>query len=98
MSSRNYRPAVLAVALLTFPSAWAQVPAYSGPGLRPNPRVERAFREVTELTTGLREDDHPSVSSNGDMAWMTWVSYSETDRNSLVFARSLKKGETRATG
>ena len=95
MLSRIFRCAALAVTvLLTTPWSGAQVPSYSGPGLRPNPRVERAFREVTELTTGLREDDHPSVSSNGDVAWMTWVSYSETDRNSFVFARSLKKGET----
>jgi hypothetical protein len=68
--------AALAVALLSAQWMEAQVPSYGGPGLRPNPRVERAFREVTELTTGLREDVHPSVSSNGDTAWIVWVSYS----------------------
>ncbi len=73
--------------------AWPQVP-YRGPGLRPNAKVEQAFREVTELTTGLREDDHASLSSNGREAWIAWVSYSESDDSSLIFARSLKAGET----
>ena len=78
---------------LTALVAWSQL-SYSGPGLRPNPRVERAFREITELTTGLREDDHPSLSSNGSTAWIAWVSYSETDDSNLVFARTLKAGST----
>lgn len=96
MAMQRFAPAtgVLVAVLLAIPWARAQVPSYSGPGLRPNPRVERAFREVTELTTGQREDDHPSVASNGDIAWAAWVSYSETDRNSLILARSLKSGET----
>ena len=86
-------PRAIFLLFLTALVAWSQLP-YRGPGLRPNPKVERAFREVTELTTGLREDDHPSLSSNRREAWIAWVSYSEAADSSLILARSIEAGET----
>ncbi len=86
-------PRAIFLLFLTALVAWSQLP-YRGPGLRPNPKVERAFREVTELTTGLREDDHPSLSSNRREAWIAWVSYSEAEDSSLILARSIEAGET----
>ncbi len=60
-----------------------------GPTPRPDPARDAALLELFPLTTGVREDDHPTLASRGDTAWIAWVSYSETEGNSHIYVRSL---------
>jgi hypothetical protein len=57
-----------------------------GPGNHVDPRVEAALKEIAPLTSGVREDDHPAIASRGDIAWAAWVSYSEADDTTDVYA------------
>ena len=54
--------------------------------------MEAALKEITPLTDGVREDDHPALATHGAAAWVAWVSYSELTGNSHVYLRSLEKG------
>ena len=44
------------------------------------------------MTTGVREDDHPAIASRGDVAWAAWVSYSEADDTTDIYAATLRNG------
>ncbi len=50
------------------------------------------MKELTPVTSGVREDDHPSVSSRDGRVWMAWVSYSETEGTSHIYVRSFENG------
>lgn len=77
---------------LLLATALAQRPD-PGPGLRPNPARDAALMKITAVTTGEREDDHPSIASKGGTVWTAWVSYSEASHNTLVMARSWRNGK-----
>ncbi len=64
-----------------------------GPSMRPDPAMEDLLKQIVPLTTGVREDDHPAVASRGGTAWVAWVSYSEIEGNSHIYARSLQNGQ-----
>src|SRR5574341_1041928 len=68
-----------------------------GPSPRPDPAMETALKEITPLTTGEREDDHPAVAARGSTAWVVWVSYSETQGTPRILARAFDKGTWTAT-
>ena len=77
--------------LFLIPALLAQRPN-AGPSRRPNPALEAALKEIAPLTSGVREDDHPALAERDGAAWVAWVSYSETEGNSHVYARSLHNG------
>ena len=64
-----------------------------GPSPRPDPAREAALHKIVPLTTGVREDDHPAIASRGGRVWVAWVSYSETEGTSLIYARSMENGK-----
>jgi hypothetical protein len=64
----------------------------AGPNSRPDPARDAALKEIAPLTSGVREDDHPALAERDGVAWVAWVSYSETEGNSQVYARSLRNG------
>ncbi|HEY3840784.1 MAG TPA: hypothetical protein VGL72_29630 [Bryobacteraceae bacterium] len=63
-----------------------------GPGNHVDPRVEAALKEIVPLTSGVREDDHPAIASRGDVAWTAWVSYSESDDTTDIYAAVYRNG------
>ena len=63
-----------------------------GPGNHVDPKVEAALKQIVPLTTGVREDDHPAIAARSDVAWAAWVSYSEADDTTDVYAASYRKG------
>src|SRR5712664_1214508 len=64
-----------------------------GPSPRPDPALLAALHEVIPLTAGVREDDHPAIASGGGRVWIAWVSFSETEGNSQIYARSMQAGK-----
>jgi len=64
-----------------------------GPSPRPDPAMEAALLQIVPLTTGVREDDHPAIASAGARVWVAWVSFSETEVTSQVYARSFEGGK-----
>src|SRR3979411_1018352 len=78
--------------ILMAAGAMAQRPN-AGPSPRPNPALEAALRQIVPITTGVREDDHPAIASGAGRVWMAWVSFSEEDRNSQIYARSMEGGK-----
>src|SRR4029453_10329004 len=62
-----------------------------GPSPRPDPAMEAALHQIVPLTTGVREDDHPAIASAGGRVWVAWVSFSETEGTSHIYARSLER-------
>ncbi|MBI1789711.1 MAG: hypothetical protein HYR60_19425 [Acidobacteria bacterium] len=81
----------LAPLLLAAGAVLAQRPD-KGPSPRPDPIRESALREIVPLSSGLREDDHPSAASGKTGLWVAWVSYSEADHSTQIQARSLVGG------
>jgi hypothetical protein len=73
-------------------AAMAQRPN-AGPSPRPNPALDTALHQIVPITTGVREDDHPAIASGGGRAWLAWVSFSETEGNSRIYARSMQGGK-----
>jgi hypothetical protein len=73
-------------------AATAQRPN-AGPSPRPNPELEAALRQIVPVTTGVLEDDHPAIASGGGRVWLAWVSFSETERTSRIYARSMEPGK-----
>jgi hypothetical protein len=63
-----------------------------GPGNHVNPSVEAALKEIVPITTGVREDDHPAIASHGDTFWAAWVSYSEADDSTDIYASECRNG------
>src|SRR6266542_3012164 len=57
-----------------------------------DPARLRALQLITPLTTAVREDDHPSMAARNGRVWVAWVSFSETEGASQVFARSFENG------
>src|SRR5260370_35978301 len=65
----------------------------AGPSPRPQPALEAALHQIVPLTAGVREDDHPAIASGGGRVWIAWVSFSETEGNSQIYARSMRGGK-----
>ena len=84
---RSFVAAILLVA-----AAGAQRPN-AGPSPRPNPALESALHQIFPITAGFREDDHPAIASDSSRVWIAWVSFSETDRISQIYARSMEAGK-----
>ena len=57
-----------------------------------DPARLRALQRLTPLTTAVREDDHPAIAARNGHVWVAWVSFSETEGTSQVYARSLENG------
>src|SRR5437879_3399894 len=75
-------------------ACWAQrQPGNPGPKAGWDPERLKALQQITPLTTAVREDDHPAVAARDGHLWAAWVSYSEREGTSLVFARSFEKGK-----
>jgi hypothetical protein len=64
-----------------------------GPSPRPNTAMEAALKQIIPITTGVREDDHPAIASGGGRVWIAWVSFSETELNTQIYARSMEDGK-----
>ena len=64
-----------------------------GPSPRPNPEMEAALHQIVPITPGVREDDHPAIASAGGRVWLAWVSFSETEGTSQIYARSMEGGK-----
>jgi hypothetical protein len=83
----------IALCLLLAGAVWAQREGRSpAPGNKWDPERLKALHQVTPLTTAVREDDHPAVAARDGKLWVTWVSFSEIEGTSLVFARSFENG------
>jgi len=78
--------------ILLAASAMAQRPN-PGPSPRPNPEMEAALHKIVPITPGVREDDHPAIASAGGRVWLAWVSFSETEGTSQIYARSMEGGK-----
>jgi hypothetical protein len=79
-----------------FLAAWlchAQRTNNPGPKAGWDPARLKALQQIVPLTTAVREDDHPALAARDGRAWVAWVSYSETEGTSLVFARSFENGK-----
>jgi hypothetical protein len=87
---RNYS----ALLILLASGAFAQRPN-PGPSPRPDPARDAALKQIMPVTPGVREDDHPAVASGGGRVWVAWVSFSETELTSQVYARSMEGGKWR---
>ena len=83
--------AALAILLYSF-AAFAQR-TDPGPGNHVDPKVEAALLEIIPLTAGVREDDHPAIASHGDTAWAAWVSYSEAEDTTDIYAAECRNGK-----
>ncbi|MBI3695072.1 MAG: hypothetical protein HY238_09585 [Acidobacteria bacterium] len=59
----------------------------SGPSERPDPARAAELHQTVTLTTGLREDDHPALCSEGNRLFVAWVSYSEIEGADRIFLR-----------
>lgn len=59
----------------------------AGPSPRPNPEREAALQEISAITTGVREDDHPAIASRDGTVWLAWVSYSEAEHAAHIYVR-----------
>src|SRR5271163_5118765 len=80
-------------ALFVFaPESIAQRPN-PGPSPRPIPELEAALHKIVPITTAIREDDHPAIASGAGRVWLAWVSFSETEGNSQIYARSMESGK-----
>ena len=68
-----------------------------GPSPAPKPQWDparlKALQQITALTTAVREDDHPAIAARDGRVWVAWVSFSESEGTSLVFARSFENGK-----
>src|SRR5260370_26405264 len=80
------------ILILLAAAAFAQRPN-PGPSPRPNPVREAAIHQIVPITTGIREDDHPAIASGAGRVWIAWVSYSETEFNTQIYARSMEGGK-----
>lgn len=58
-----------------------------------SPARAAALKELIPLTTGVREDDHPAVAVRNGRIWIAWVSFSETEGTTQVYARSFENGK-----
>jgi hypothetical protein len=67
-----------------------------GPSPRPDPEMEAALRQIVPITPGVREDDHAAIASAGGRIWLAWVSFSETEGTSQIYARSMEGGKWQA--
>jgi hypothetical protein len=67
-------------------------PGNPGPKAEWDPARLQALHRITPLTTAVREDDHPAMAARNGRVWVAWVSFSETEGNSQVFARSFENG------
>src|SRR5689334_20353364 len=86
------RPTVLL--FLTAAACWAQrQPGNPGPKAGWDPERLKALHQIVPLTTAVREDDHPAIAARDGRAWVTWVSFSETEGTSQVYARSYENGK-----
>src|SRR5260370_34427921 len=85
-------PLLLTLLIVLAGDALAQRPN-PGPSPGPQPELEAALHQIVPSTTGVREDDHPAIASGGGRVWIAWVSYSETELNSQIFARSREGGK-----
>jgi hypothetical protein len=65
----------------------------AGPSPRPNPSLEAALHQIIPITTGVREDDHPTIAAGDGRVWIAWVSFSETEGTSEIQARSMQGGK-----
>jgi len=63
------------------------------PPRHPQPLFEAGLLAIKPVTSGVREDDHPAISSANGVAWLAWVSYSETEGTSQVYARRSEAGK-----
>jgi hypothetical protein len=76
-------------------AGWAQQKKGT-PNPAPKPGWDEArlrdLQKIVPLTTAVREDDHPAIAERNGKVWIAWVSYSETDGTSLVYARSWSNG------
>jgi hypothetical protein len=68
-------------------------PGNPGPKNQWDPARLTALHQIVPLTTAVREDDHPAVAARDGRVWLAWVSYSETEGTSLVYARSFANGK-----
>ena len=57
-----------------------------------DPARLKALQQITPLTTAVREDDHPAIAARNGRVWVAWVSFSETEGTSQVFARGFENG------
>src|SRR5438128_2133263 len=81
--------------LLMIAAAGAQQrPLGTNPGPKPqqDPARDAALKQIIPLTTGVREDDHPAVAARDGRIWMAWVSFSETEGTSQIYARAMEHG------
>jgi hypothetical protein len=83
------RAACLLLALSSLP---AQRPD-KGPGNAPNPEREAALKLIFPVTSGVREDDHPAAASRNGVIGTAWVSYSEAEHTSHIYARRWEKDQ-----
>ncbi|MSV27723.1 MAG: hypothetical protein EXQ52_03135 [Bryobacterales bacterium] len=77
------------IALLSLVPLLAQRPN-PGPSPSPDPAMEAALKALMPVTSGVREDDHPALAVRNGRAWVAWVSYSETEGTSHVYAASFE--------
>ncbi len=63
-----------------------------GPSPRPEPVFEASLNNISALTSGEREDDHPAIAARGGRVWTAWVSYSGIEGAAHIFARALENG------
>src|SRR5882672_1761885 len=85
-------PLLLTLLIVLAGDALAQRPN-AGPSPGPQPELEAALHKIVPITTGVREDDHPAIASGGGRVWLAWVSYSETEGDSQIYARSMEGGK-----
>src|SRR5438093_5919887 len=81
--------------LLMIAAAGAQQrPLGTNPGPKPqqDPTRDAALKQIIPLTTGVREDDHPAAAARDGRIWMAWVSFSETEGTSQIYARAMEHG------
>ncbi len=83
----------LALAVVLATSAALAQRADPGPGNHVDPKVEAALKEIVPLTAGVREDDHPAIAARGEIAWTAWVSYSEADDTTDIYAAECRDGK-----
>lgn len=63
------------------------------PPRHPQPLFEAELLTIKPVTSGVREDDHPVIASANGVAWLAWVSYSENEGTSHIYARRFEGGE-----
>jgi hypothetical protein len=78
---------LLCVLLLALPLAAQREQILPGPTPRPDPARDAELRDTVNLTTGLREDDHPALAVDGRRIFVAWVSYSESEHATRIYLR-----------